>query len=466
MKWLDLIVRRSTHIPVRVTIDLDSIVVQLDNGLQARHATSAATFERDLVQALQPTQGKRIAVTFDASTAHFDLLRWNAALTSAKRWMQFASARLLNACAGNPSHWSIRVLTNLPPGGALSAALPASYLAALKKVAPAAGIRVGLLDRINALLERDPMFSGCAVDVAGDRAWIFVLRSGAIERVRLRRMRSTESIGGEQTESVTLLPILASEWASTGDVRELPAIALAGSHAASAAVAFHDTFTGEILALTHRQPRGRFNVDFARQRAPIPAGGWVMAAVGLIAMCGAVAWSIPDWQKREQLAGAQHRLRVALADANPAPTVQQTRRADNATASGARSRDGQSEALSLTRELRKPWGALFGALESSSSDRVRIVQLDVDSRFRQVQIQAEAKSLSDLIRYGEKLASVAPINSARLAHHEWKAAGGGRVVSARLVATLDSNAARAAAVVPATARSNDDQRLPEVASRE
>lgn len=460
MKWLDRILtlaRRSDPArPIRVTIEPHSIAVHKLDGSCTRTPVAAATFERDLEQALQAagvdSSRDQVAVTVDASAAHFDLLRWSAELSSAKRWEQFSSARLTHARADDASRWSIRVLRDAPPRAALSAALPATTLTALRKtLARLSGVRIGFLDRINALLARDRAFSGCVVDVGQERVWIFVLRAGVIERVRLRRMQSAVNADAESDGATELLPILASEWAATGG-SELPAIALAGSHAAAAAVALHDRFDGNVIALTHRQSRGRFDVDFAHARPPVPAHGWALAAAGVFSIAAAIAWTLPDWQQRTELGAARSRIETALASTQPVqPAAQAAQKVRGAQASTSRSRDTQTEAQLLTLELSKPWGALFGALESSSNNRVRIVQVDVDNRFRQLQIHAEAKSLGELIRYADRLASSAPVSSARLAHHEWKASGGVRIVSARVVAQLNPKSEREAT---ATARSD------------
>lgn len=459
MKLLDRLLRRSPLPPVRVTIETDAISVHAADGQCIRTPTTAATFEHDLAHALQPLGDASIAVSFDASAAHFDLLRWNAELTSGKRWQQFALARM--ARAGDALHWTIRVLRELPPRAALSAALPTPNLEALKKMAVRlACVRIDLLDRINALLERDRFYSGCVVDISAERAWIFVVRAGVIERVRLRRIASADDADGdhgnaETRDAAALLPILTSEWAATGDERDLPAIALAGSRAASAAVALNNSYAGNVIALTHRQPHGRFAIDFARARAPVPTHGWALAAVGVLAFAAAIASSAGDWQQRATSLAARERVQTALAAAQPAPSTASARR-DTSSAT-ARARETQTEAQLVALELRRPWGALFSALESSSNERVRIVQMDVDSRFRQLQIHAEAKSLGELIRYAEHLASIAPVNNARLAHHELKTVAGARIVSARLVARLDPSADAAAVSAPSIAHSSEPQ---------
>lgn len=442
MKWLERVWPFShraakARAAIRVTIEPQAIVIHGSDGNCTRTPSTPSTFNHDFEQALQSSgidaTLDQVAVTFDASAAHFDLLRWSAGLNSARRWEQFSVARLVHTRADDASRWSIRVLRSEPPHAAISAAVPVAYLSGLKQLVHLASTRIGLLDRINALLARDKTFSGCVVDVSSERAWIFVFRAGAIERVRLRRLQA--DISARPAEVSDLLPILTSEWAATGDDRELPAIALAGSHAAAAAVALQERYDGNLIALTHRQPRGPFDLDFSR-RPPTPKHGWALATAGVISIAAAIAWALPDWQKRSELGATRSRNQVALANTQPPQPAAQTARRSSSSAT-ARSRDSQVEARQLALELSKPWSQLFGALESSSNDQVRIVQVDVDSRFRQLHIHAEAKSLGELIRYAERLASVAPISAAHLAHHEWKTSGTVRVVTARLIAQLN-----------------------------
>ena len=97
-------------------------------------------------------------------------------------------------------------------------------------------------------------------------------------------------------------------------------------------------------------------------------------------------------------------------------------RAERARPTVAPSKADQRTHLAMQRmveDLRRPWFALFDALELSSDRAVHLVQLSVDGGFRRVQLQVEAPRMEDVMRFVGKLDEAEqPVARARLLAQE------------------------------------------------
>jgi hypothetical protein len=79
---------------------------------------------------------------------------------------------------------------------------------------------------------------------------------------------------------------------------------------------------------------------------------------------------------------------------------------------------------------------------------VHLEQIAIDARFESLQVQAEARSLGDVLRFVEQLPGAGPIVAVQLASHELRSVPIGQVVDARIsarISALDDAAARRAA---------------------
>jgi hypothetical protein len=184
----------------------------------------------------------------------------------------------------------------------------------------------------------------------------------------------------------------------------------------------------------------RFEVDFLR-RPPLPPLAVWLLALGLVGS-GLAAWSCIDaWHERAALALERAELDAALERARQA--AQQRHSAARGAGPAA-----QAQAIEVLEALHRPWNALLDQLEAVHAPGVHLVQLAVDARFETLQLQAEARTLGDVLRYTEQLPAAGPIVAVRLTSHEVRDAPGGRVVSARLAAALGADRGAAAQASP------------------
>lgn len=69
-------------------------------------------------------------------------------------------------------------------------------------------------------------------------------------------------------------------------------------------------------------------------------------------------------------------------------------------------------------QLNTPWPALLSALEAATPDTVALVSVEPDARQASVRLQAEAKTLDDLLAYAQTLPIVEPFGEVALVKHE------------------------------------------------
>jgi hypothetical protein len=179
----------------------------------------------------------------------------------------------------------------------------------------------------------------------------------------------------------------------------------------------------------------RLRIDFASRRQPVPLASWFLLALGWCSI-GVACWHLaPRWQLRDRLtvqrAGLEEQLQQAGGTRAPTRAVSLT---------------DQAEAHAVLAQLHRPWQPLFDRFESVDVPKVYLVQLSVESGFREVQLLAEAARLDDVLSYSKRLAGDGTVRTVRLTHHEWRNAPIGRVVVANLTAELgppDGTAAEA-----------------------
>jgi len=149
------------------------------------------------LQRLLPA-GAAVPVRASVAAAHARmlLLPWLAQLTSAGRWRSLAASRFEQIFGeAADGAWILRIAEDLPPRARLVAALPAPMLGSLRAVAPRLrSVRIGLLDALGALLEREPRFTGCVAQVGSEGACLLMLWRGELRRVRMRRSDSVDEL--------------------------------------------------------------------------------------------------------------------------------------------------------------------------------------------------------------------------------------------------------------------------------
>jgi len=140
--------------------------------------------------------------------------------------------------------------------------------------------------------------------------------------------------------------------------------------------------------------------------APVVAA-WLLVACGVGASMFA-AWRV--WESTVELAATEDALRAALAGARAVPA---------ADAAWQRLSPSQRNAWNqVARQLNTPWSALLDALERATPNEVAIVSIEPDGAQGSVRLQAEAKTLDELLAYVSALKNTQPFESAALVKHE------------------------------------------------
>jgi hypothetical protein len=287
---------------------------------------------------------------------------------------------------------------------------------------------LSLLEHLERLLQREPKFDGCVIEIGRDGACLLVLVGGELLRTRVRRFDSDE----------TLAAAVRSEWAViAANASAAPIVAIAPGEAASGVGARIGAALGasRIIALTAaaKQRRSwlgpRFDVDFGRDRMRTPLAAWALAVGALLACVATAAWLEPAWRLHGRLAMQQaEAVRLSHDTGLHGPAAR-------ASAALARDAEAGTQASVLMRDLQVPWAQLFDRLEASQIPKVHLVSVQIGHGFSGLQILAEAASLDDLLAYTKQLPG-GPIAAARLTHHEWQDEGGPRYLLASIQADL------------------------------
>ena len=209
---LDLAIARRRVEPQRIGV-----------GLYALHAAGASdaaapsvvlgieTIAEALAQAAQTTH---VRVEVDAAWARLFVLPWSPALSTARRWEQFAASRFAQRYDCASEDWVIRVLPARPPHARLVVALPRALVEAClgacgKRLAC---LEVGVLTWLQTVAAAPRDWSGCRVEIDDLQAWIFVFQRGVLVRVRARRERTSEA----------LVAAIEAEWAASASTGAQP----------------------------------------------------------------------------------------------------------------------------------------------------------------------------------------------------------------------------------------------------
>jgi hypothetical protein len=111
-----------------------------------------------------------------------------AQLTTDERWANFARARFEDLYGQSAEEWDIRVARDLPGRDRVAVAVPAALLRALGHEPGTRGrarsARVALLEHLQALLRREPRFTGCVAEIDAGGAGLLLLVDGTLQRAR------------------------------------------------------------------------------------------------------------------------------------------------------------------------------------------------------------------------------------------------------------------------------------------
>lgn len=161
---------------------------------------------------LQSIAGNRVAVEVDSSLAHLWTVPWQPQLRRESHWLGFAAVRHQQLFGAGEGDWMLRLDAALPPAPRLAAALPLTLIGSLREALGArlVQIRVDVVDRASRWLAAHRRYSGMAIQVDHDGAWLWSYLGGRLLRVRRRRWMATHDVAD-------IVPALASaaraEWA-------------------------------------------------------------------------------------------------------------------------------------------------------------------------------------------------------------------------------------------------------------
>jgi hypothetical protein len=163
----------------------------------------------------------------------------------------------------------------------------------------------------------------------------------------------------------------------------------------------------------------RLDIDFARGARRSRWAGHALLAVAVAAAAHAGASYI---ELARSVSDAEAKL------ARLSPGKRSPRPAQASTEELAAARDA-------VQRLTLPWGALFGALESASSDRVALLAIEPDPRAGTVTISGDSKDYLAALTYVLNLRQAEALSSVQLVRHEQKSNDPQRPVSFSISAT-------------------------------
>jgi hypothetical protein len=374
------------------------------------------------------------ALYLEADAARLLMLPWNAQLTSRDRWSTFAASCFERVYGEAPDEWVIRVADEAAPRSRLAAALPKPLLHSANAESPQRSVRMSVLEGLGQIVQKDPTFDGCVIEIGREGACLLVVVAGQLLRTRVRRFAGDEELAAAAR----------SEWAAAAEDDRKPNLVIGPAEAASRIGAPIAAALGakRVIALPRpvKQRRSwfgaRFDIDFATERARIPLAAWALAAAATLVCCTLAAWLEPVWRLHGELAQQQTDA-TRLIEAVDDPATRATR----SSATAGNDAEASAQANTLMRDLQLPWAQLLDRLEASQVPKVHLVSFEVSRGFSGLQILAEAATLDDLLTYTKRLPG-GPIAAARLTHHEWQGDKGPRFLLASIQADLKPSAPR------------------------
>lgn len=163
----------------------------------------------------------------------------------------------------------------------------------------------------------------------------------------------------------------------------------------------------------------RLDIDFVRAGQRSRWAGPVLLAVSVAAAAHA-AVSFAD------LRGSVREAEAKLARLSPG---------ERTRGKGKTSSEELAAAREAVQRLTLPWNALFGALESASSDQVALLAIEPDPRKGTVTISGDSKDYLAALTYVLDLRRAEALSSVELVRHELKSKDPQRPVSFSISAT-------------------------------
>ena len=154
----------------------------------------------------------------------------------------------------------------------------------------------------------------------------------------------------------------------------------------------------------------RLDLDYRRTRPASPWAGWLLLA---LALGFSADLAVSYLGVREAVARKEARLaRIG----HPAPG-----------ANGAAARDVSPEEIAFAREtirrLSVPWDDLFGALESTLTDKVALLAIEPDPKSGTIVISGDGRDYVSTLDYVSELGRSGVLDQVHLVKHELRASG-------------------------------------------
>lgn len=151
----------------------------------------------------------------------------------------------------------------------------------------------------------------------------------------------------------------------------------------------------------------RLHIDFHQRRGPEPLA-WAILGASLLTL-GSLVWSHDHLRDETAQARAQVRL------AEPAEPARPLVMPDVSPAELAAARDA-------LLSIGLPWDGVFAALEEAATRDVALLAVNPDPRKGELRVTAEARNLSAMLAYHQRLETAPALRSVALVDHEVVAA--------------------------------------------
>ncbi len=151
------------------------------------------------------------------------------------------------------------------------------------------------------------------------------------------------------------------------------------------------------------------HLDFLHPHRRTNRSGWVLLALGLLAVSAVLAWRWLELDPRLQAAQAQLQRAQASLSANE-PVLQKL--------SDEQLNSDWSQAVGIAQQLGTPWEALFAELEAGADHGVALLSLEPDAQRHELLLNGEARDYAALVDYYRYLQSQPMLTSVALQTHQ------------------------------------------------
>lgn len=147
----------------------------------------------------------------------------------------------------------------------------------------------------------------------------------------------------------------------------------------------------------------RLHIDFNKRRGPEPLA-WAILAASLFTL-GSLVWSHDHLRRATDQARSHARVAEPAAPSRPL-VIPEVSAAELAAARDA------------LLSIGMPWDGVFGALEEAATRDVALLAVNPDPRKGELRLTAEARNLSAMLAYHQRLEQAPALRNVALIDHE------------------------------------------------